>query len=66
MQPLTQIATWYIRRSVTPVLVCISGGCESYEYECDDGECVFGSSSGCDGVTECGDGSDEDGCGRFC
>lgn len=33
------------------------------EYECDDGQHVFGSSSICDEVADCTDGSDEENCG---
>ena len=35
--------------------------CESYEYRCDSGECIFDYAS-CDGIEDCDDGSDESGC----
>ena len=35
---------------------------DCFEYTCDDGQCVT-SYAACDGVDDCADGSDEDGCG---
>ena len=37
-------------------------GCDSYEFSCDNGQCVPDSYR-CDGGNDCGDDSDEDGCG---
>ena len=37
-------------------------GCESYEFKCDSGECVYNSFK-CDGDNDCGDNSDEEDCG---
>ena len=36
-------------------------GCDSYEFSCDNGECVPNNYR-CDGDNDCGDNSDEDGC----
>ena len=37
-------------------------GCDSYEFSCDNGQCVPDSYR-CDGDNDCGDNSDEDRCG---
>ena len=37
-------------------------GCESYQFTCDNGDCVP-SDYECDDIDDCGDNSDEQGCG---
>ena len=39
-----------------------SAACYFYQFSCDNGECVPNSFT-CDGGNDCGDNSDEDGCG---
>ena len=39
----------------------ITGDCDGYEFECDDGSCVEASLE-CDGHDDCKDRSDEDNC----
>ena len=38
--------------------------CRSYEFTCDNGECIFDSDA-CDGIENWADGSDENGCRKF-
>ena len=37
--------------------------CFSFEFECDDGECIDDDYQ-CDGTEDCDDGSDEENCGK--
>ena len=39
-------------------------GCSSGDFECDNGYCVTGSDQ-CDNEDDCGDNSDEQGCGEL-
>ena len=39
-------------------------GCESDEFSCDNGECISDISK-CNDLDDCGDNSDEDGCGMI-
>ena len=43
-------------------LPSLCAACQSYQFECDDGECA--SKGECDDFEDCSDGSDEDGCGK--
>ena len=38
--------------------------CDSDEFKCDNGDCVDEDYE-CDGTDDCGDNSDEEGCGRL-
>ena len=40
-----------------------SPACDSYEFECDNGECIYDSYE-CDDFDDCGDNSDEENCGK--
>lgn len=44
-----------------------AGGCRDKEFRCDNGRCVTAGALGvvCDGVNDCGDGSDELHCGEL-
>lgn len=52
----------------TPLLpLTPTGGCRDKEFRCDNGHCVTAGPLGvtCDGVNDCGDGSDELHCGEL-
>ena len=40
-------------------------GCEFFQYQCDNGQCISSSFATCDGTQDCSDGSDEEGCGKY-
>lgn len=44
-----------------PITIEARKGCDSYEFQCDNGQCVMDYDR-CDNWQDCSDGSDEDGC----
>ena len=44
-------------------LAFLTTACKSYEFTCDNGDCIYDSDA-CDGKEDCSDGSDEQGCGE--
>lgn len=59
--PASHLSPW-AKSCLTP-----AGGCRDKEFRCDNGRCVTAGPLGvmCDGVNDCGDGSDELHCGEL-
>ena len=52
--------------SSSTVCFVVTAVCEAGQFQCRDKSCVDGGESiWCDGVYQCADGYDEDGCGEF-
>ena len=44
------------------IITCNAGYCQPHQFTCDNGKCIYDSNR-CDDYNDCGDYSDEEGCG---